>query len=239
MALAKIGDLTSTEIHMSRNRDFREPRRRGFDDDFSPPPSRSFGGERAFSSPSSSSSSFSAPAPSGPPIEATVKWFNPEKGFGFVELADGSGDVFLHARALEAAGQESVPPGSKLSVRVGQGQKGRQVTEVLEVDTSTAEAAPPRRAPAAGGFGGAPRAGGAGPRAATGPTEERVGTVKWYNPDKGFGFIAVEGGGKDVFVHVTVVSRSGLADLAEGQRVVVQVGQGPKGPEARGIEVAD
>ncbi|QRG07960.1 CspA family cold shock protein [Xanthobacter dioxanivorans] len=227
---------------MSRNRDFREPRRRGFDDDFAPPRDRGFGGDRPFSSPSSS---FSAPMPSGPPIDATVKWFNPEKGFGFVELADGSGDVFLHARALEAAGQESVPPGSKLSVRVGQGQKGRQVTEVLEVDTSTAEAAPPRRTSfgagaGGGGFGGgAPRSAGAGPRAATGPTEERVGTVKWYNPDKGFGFIAVEGGGKDVFVHVTVISRSGLTDLAEGQRVVVQVGQGPKGPEARGIELAD
>lgn len=224
---------------MSRNRDFREPRRRGFDDDFAPPRDRGFGGDRPFSSPSS----FSAPAPSGPPIDATVKWFNPEKGFGFVELSDGSGDVFLHARALEAAGQESVPPGSKLSVRVGQGQKGRQVTEVLEVDTSTAEAAPPRRSSfgdrpggAGGGFG-APRS--AGPRAASGPTEERVGTVKWYNPEKGFGFIAVEGGGKDVFVHVTVISRSGLSDLAEGQRVVVQVGQGPKGPEARGIELAD
>ena len=224
---------------MSRNRDFREPRRRGFDDDFQPPRDRGFGGDRAFASPSSS---FSAPAPSGPPIDATVKWFNPEKGFGFVELSDGSGDVFLHARALEAAGQETVPPGSKLSVRVGQGQKGRQVTEVLEVDTSTAEAAPARRSFGAGPGGpGGPRmgGGGAGPRAATGPTEERVGTVKWYNPDKGFGFIAVEGGGKDVFVHVTVISRSGLTDLAEGQRVVVQVGQGPKGPEARGIELAD
>lgn len=219
---------------MSRNRDFREPRRRGFDDDFAPPRDRGFGGDRPFSSPSS----FSAPAPSGPPIDATVKWFNPEKGFGFVELSDGSGDVFLHARALEAAGQESVPPGSKLSVRVGQGQKGRQVTEVLDVDTSTAEAAAPRRTFGAPRMGGS--AGGAGgPRAATGPTEERVGTVKWYNPDKGFGFIAVEGGGKDVFVHVTVISRSGLTDLAEGQRVVVQVGQGPKGPEARGIELAD
>ncbi len=181
--------------------------------------------------------------PSGPPIDATVKWFNPEKGFGFVELADGSGDVFLHARALEAAGQESVPPGSKMSVRVGQGQKGRQVTEVLDVDTSTAEAAPPRRSfgSGPGGSAGGPRmgGGGGGARVATGPTEERVGTVKWYNPDKGFGFIAVEGGGKDVFIHVTVISRSGLTDLSEGQRVVVQVGQGPKGPEARGIELAD
>lgn len=225
---------------MSRNRDFREPRRRGFDDDFAPPRDRGFGGDRPFSSPSSS---FSAPIPSGPPIDATVKWFNPEKGFGFVELADGSGDVFLHARALEAAGQESVPPGSKMSVRVGQGQKGRQVTEVLDVDTSTAEAAPPRRSfgSGPGGSAGGPRmgGGGGGARVATGPTEERVGTVKWYNPDKGFGFIAVEGGGKDVFIHVTVISRSGLTDLSEGQRVVVQVGQGPKGPEARGIELAD
>lgn len=234
MALSPNWRLTSTEIHMSRNRDFREPRRRGFDDDFAPPRDRGFGGDRPFSSPSS----FSAPAPSGPPIDATVKWFNPEKGFGFVELSDGSGDVFLHARALEAAGQESVPPGSKLSVRVGQGQKGRQVTEVLDVDTSTAEAAAPRRTFGAPRMGGGAGAAG-GPRAATGPTEERVGTVKWYNPDKGFGFIAVEGGGKDVFVHVTVISRSGLTDLAEGQRVVVQVGQGPKGPEARGIELAD
>ncbi|MGQ3673428.1 cold-shock protein [Xanthobacter sp. TB0136] len=217
---------------MSRNRDFREPRRRGFDDDFAPPRDRGFGGDRPYSSPSSS---FGAPVSTGPTIDATVKWFNPEKGFGFVELADGSGDVFLHARALEAAGQDSVPPGSRLSVRVGQGQKGRQVTEVLEVDTSTAEEAPPRRS-----FGSAPpRTGGAGPRVATGPTEERVGTVKWYNPDKGFGFIAVEGGGKDVFVHVTVISRSGLGDLAEGQRVLVEVGQGPKGPEARSIELAD
>lgn len=66
-----------------------------------------------------------------------------------------------------------------------------------------------------------------------------IGTVKFFNTSKGFGFIAPEGGGKDVFVHVTVISRSGLSDLAEGQRVVVQVGQGPKGPEARGIELAD
>lgn len=218
---------------MSRNRDFREPRRRGFDDDFAPPRDRGFGGDRPYSSPSN----FGAPVPSGPTIDATVKWFNPDKGFGFVELADGSGDVFLHARALEAAGQDSVPPGSRLSVRVGQGQKGRQVTEVLDVDTSTAEPEAPRRS--FGAAPGGPRMGGAAPRAASGPTEERVGTVKWYNPDKGFGFIAVDGGGKDVFVHVTVISRSGLADLAEGQRVLVQVGQGPKGPEARGIELAD
>ena len=82
-------------------------------------------------------------APTGPALDAIVKWFNAEKGFGFVELADGSGDAFLHAAVLEAAGHDSVDPGAKLSVQVGVGQKGRQITAVLAVDASTA--APERR----------------------------------------------------------------------------------------------
>ena len=78
--------------------------------------------------------------PSGPAMDATVKWFNPEKGFGFVELGDGSGDAFLHIAVLEGAGHETVLPGSKLRVQIGQGQKGPQVTAVLEVDASGAAA---------------------------------------------------------------------------------------------------
>ena len=71
-------------------------------------------------------------APSGPPVDATVKWFNEEKGFGFVELGDGSGDAFLHIGVLQSAGHDVVAPETKLRVQVGQGQKGRQVTAVLE-----------------------------------------------------------------------------------------------------------
>ena len=78
----------------------------------------------------------------GPEFEARVKWFNGEKGFGFVELTDGSGEAFLHIRAVEAAGHTELQPGTTLQVRVGQGQKGPQVTEVLSVDASTAT---PRR----------------------------------------------------------------------------------------------
>src|ERR1700704_1966325 len=84
-------------------------------------------------------------APSGPAIDATVKWFNPEKGFGFVELGDGSGDAFLHIAVLESAGHETVLPGSKLRVQVGQGQKGPQVTAVLELEASGAAAPRPNR----------------------------------------------------------------------------------------------
>jgi CspA family cold shock protein len=59
----------------------------------------------------------------GAAVEATVKWFNSEKGFGFAEIADGSGDAFLHIKTLQALGQDAIAPGTKLSVLVGQGQK--------------------------------------------------------------------------------------------------------------------
>ncbi len=212
----------------------------------------------------------------GPESSAVVKWFNAEKGFGFVELGEGAGDVFLHASVLARTGATSVNPGATLKVRVGQGQKGPQVTEVIEVDESTASAAPAApRAPRAGGFAGGgggygDRAGGGGyggggggygdrgggggyggggggggfgaPRrgfdapVASGP--EQQGTVKWYNQAKGFGFIAPEDGGKDVFVHASALRRAGLTELAEGQRVTIQITQGQKGPEAASIRVS-
>jgi CspA family cold shock protein len=56
--------------------------------------------------------------------------------------------------------------------------------------------------------------------------------VKWYNFDKGFGFIGPDQGGKDVFVHASALERSGIMGLAEGQRVAIDVADGQKGPEA-------
>src|ERR1700733_5992455 len=66
---------------------------------------------------------------------------------------------------------------------------------------------------------------------------ETVGTVKWYNPDKGFGFITPQTGGKDVFIHATVLERAGLGPLQEGQSVRMGVVQGAKGPEAGSISL--
>lgn len=62
-----------------------------------------------------------------------------------------------------------------------------------------------------------------------------TGTVKFFNAEKGFGFITPETGGKDVFVHISALNRSGMNDLREGQVVRVQVVQGRKGPEAGSV----
>ena len=105
----------------SRDRDFRPSRRRDFDDDNYQPPTRNFG----YAPPRGPQFD----SPSGPPVRATVKWYNPDKGFGFVELADGSGDAFLHVSVVERGGHGSVPPGATLEVRAGPGPKGPQVTE--------------------------------------------------------------------------------------------------------------
>ncbi|MFE9320854.1 cold-shock protein [Nocardia sp. NPDC052278] len=63
------------------------------------------------------------------------------------------------------------------------------------------------------------------------------GSVKWFNAEKGFGFIAQDGGGPDVFVHYSAVSGSGFKSLEEGQRVEFEVGQGQKGPQAQDVSV--
>jgi CspA family cold shock protein len=61
------------------------------------------------------------------------------------------------------------------------------------------------------------------------------GTVKWFNDDKGFGFIAVDGGGKDVFVHFSEILGDGFRSLTEDQRVEFEISQGAKGPQASGV----
>ena len=61
------------------------------------------------------------------------------------------------------------------------------------------------------------------------------GTVKWFNDEKGFGFIAQDGGGADVFVHFSAIAADGYRSLDENQRVEFEVTQGPKGPQAENV----
>ena len=121
-----------------RKRDFRYSRRRDFDADMYHPQQRAFGTRLRYTQPRFE-------APSGPPVRGTVKWFNPEKGFGFVKLSDGSGDAFLHGSVLAQSGTAAVQPGETLEVRVGPGHKAPHITEVLSVDSRTAAPSTPRQ----------------------------------------------------------------------------------------------
>ena len=134
-----FGNEDDLLLNMTNRGRGRPPRRRGFDDDFA------FDRAPPGDMPRTSAPSWPSSAGFGPEHDATVKWFNPDKGFGFVALSDGSGDAFLHANTLNQAGFNAVSPGASLRVRIGQGQKGRQVSEVLSVDESTAAPAPSRR----------------------------------------------------------------------------------------------
>jgi CspA family cold shock protein len=153
-----------------------------------------------------------------------VKWFNPEKGFGFVELSDGSGDAFLHESVFSGNGINAVQPGETVEVRVGPGHKGPHVAEVLSVDSSIAVPATPRRSSSPAEI-------------SSRPSAEEMGTVKWFNTEKGFGFIARDGGGKDVFVHISALERSDLTGLGEGQRVIAEIVEGRKGLEAARVRL--
>ncbi|OIQ90872.1 cold shock-like protein CspG [mine drainage metagenome] len=170
---------------------------------------------------------FSQPTIDQANVTATVKWFNATKGFGFVSPTDGSPDAFLHISALERAGIGEVAEGATVVCDLGPGQRGPQVVAVHSVDMATAAPRRPAGAP--------PREGGFAPRGEPGPTVE--GRVKFFSADKGFGFIAVDDGGKDVFVHIRALEKSGLRSLEPDQRVRLTITQGQKGPQAESVAV--
>jgi cold shock protein len=203
-----------------RDQDFRHSRRRDFYADTYHPQPRAFGSQPRFSQPRFE-------APSGPPVHGVVKWFNPDKGFGFVELSDGSGDAFLHGSLLAQSGINAVQPGETVEVRVGPGHTGPHVTEIISVDSSTAKPMTPRRS----NFGATTSNG-----SSSDASIDETGTVKWFNVEKGFGFISLDRG-NDVFVHVSALERSGITSLAEGQPVIVDVVEGRKGPEAARVRL--
>lgn len=150
-------------------------------------------------------------------VEGRVKWFDPGKGFGFVVAAEGGPDILLHANVLRNFGQSSVADGAGVDLLVQRTARGLQATEVLRID-------PPES-------GGAPLLEDAlrleTVDLASLPLEPA--RVKWFDKSKGFGFANVFGRGEDIFIHVEVLRRSGLADLQPGEAVAVRVVEGERG----------
>ena len=162
-------------------------------------------------------------------VVANVKWFVPSRGFGFLAPADGSPDVFCHASVVQVAGYDTLPQGANVTCEVTEGPRGPVVASILAVDASTAPAGSGGREE--GWRGRRDRAG------LGGPAEECRGVVKFYNAGKGYGFVVPDDGGRDVFLHGSVLDRAGLGALEPGERVSVMVEQGARGPQATDIEL--
>ncbi|MGI9490735.1 MAG: cold-shock protein [Geminicoccaceae bacterium] len=150
-------------------------------------------------------------------VGAQVKWYNPNKGFGFVQPADGGGDAFLHASVLGQAGYQELGEGDRITCDIAPGPRGPQVVAIHGVERSEQ----PRDAWSRGGQ--------------DQPGEIVEGTVKFFDAAKGFGFVTPDGGGKDVFVSARILTKAGLAMLESDQRVRVTTRLGPKGPMAEDV----
>ena len=142
--------------------------------------------------------------------KGVVKFFNPQKGFGFIVRDDGGEDVFVHISAVEQAGLTDLADGQPLEFTLVD-RGGRVSATNLRIE---GEPMPVERSGNGGGAG----AGAGGPqRQLTG--EKASGTVKFFNSMKGFGFIQRDDGQPDAFVHISAVERAGMPTLNEGDRL--------------------
>jgi len=143
--------------------------------------------------------------------KGVVKFFNPQKGFGFIVRDDGGEDVFVHISAVEQAGLTDLADGQPLEFTLVD-RGGRISATNLRIEGE------PMAVERSGGGDRGGAAGGGGPqRQLTG--EKASGTVKFFNAMKGFGFIQRDDGQPDAFVHISAVERAGMPTLNEGDRL--------------------
>ncbi|MFD2024466.1 cold-shock protein [Promicromonospora aerolata] len=134
--------------------------------------------------------------------QGTVRWFDADRGFGFIDLGNEAEDLFVHAsEILGDDGPKMLREGQAVEFEVGEGDRGPQARRVRVT----------------------------GDRAADTPVGV-LGTVIWYEPAKGYGFVTPDGGRDEVFVHSSAIVGGGV--VSEGQRVAFLVVAGEKGPQA-------
>ena len=151
--------------------------------------------------------------------KGVVKFFNPQKGFGFIVRDDGGEDVFVHISAVEQAGLTDLADGQPLEFTLVD-RGGRVSATDIKIDGEPmAISRAPREDSGGDAGGGGDRSG--PQRQLTG--EKASGTVKFFNAMKGFGFISRDDGQPDAFVHISAVERAGMPTINEGDRLEFEI----------------
>ncbi|AQT45018.1 CspA family cold shock protein [Bartonella sp. W8122] len=149
-------------------------------------------------------------------ISGSIKWFDVSKGYGFIvpDIA-GVPDILLHVTVMRRDGFHTALEGARVVCMVKKGERGLQCIQVKSIDLSTA--VHPSELPARTHVVVSPESG----------LERAI--VKWFNREKGFGFLTRGEGTEDIFIHMETLRRFGLAELRPGQVVLVRYGRGEKG----------
>lgn len=153
-------------------------------------------------------------------VSGHVKWYDAVKGYGFVVPEDGNSDVMVHASCVRAFGRMTLVEGAQVSLVAISGPRGLQASKLIEVTEPEGEDLMP-------GFAEARPTEFLGPEAEAGPLQPA--RVKWFDKQKGFGFVNVFGNDEDIFVHMETVRRCGFQDLAGGEGMAVRTFRGPRG----------
>ena len=155
-------------------------------------------------------------------IAGKIKWFDVAKGFGFIVPDDNSSDILLHVTCLRRDGYRTAYEGARVVCEVLQGPKGLQALRILSMDESNA--VHPSQLPPAN------------THVKVNPTSElEKAWVKWFNREKGFGFLTQGEGTADIFIHMETLRIYGLTELRPHQEVLVRYGPSPKGKMATEI----
>ncbi|MEM9138817.1 MAG: cold shock domain-containing protein [Pseudomonadota bacterium] len=154
-------------------------------------------------------------------VAGHVKWYDAVKGYGFVVPETGAADVMVHASCVRAFGKVALTEGAHVNLVATAGPRGLQAVRLLDVVEPDASQLVP-------GFAEDTRPTEfLGEVVEAGPFEPA--RVKWFDKQKGFGFVNVFGNPEDVFVHMETVRRCGFQDLSSGEGMAVRTFRGPRG----------
>jgi len=217
LAITSAGASITVDDHEPQGGEHRNQRPQ-------PPP---FAQTAHASRPSASAAALIAAAPALATFECSgrIRFFDSKRGFGFFAADDGQGDVLVHIFHLRAAGYCTAYEGARIHALVHRTQKGLQVSRILSMDESSA--VHPSQIPQR--------------------TREKVqpesdwarATVKWYNREKGYGFLSEGEGSPDCLVHADTLQRWGIAPLWPKQVVEMRWGMTPKGRMVAEIRYPD